>query len=390
MNRRETFRTAFRLACSYLLASACLLHAPPGSSAAEPAKPRTGAAQADTARTTGGISICVFSNFEGGATDALAAVRWFEACSRAHPEIRWTHLYNPWHLAIQSKATADTEPIFSRFLLDAQSARRAEVGMHIHLYYELVRLAGVEPRGYPYASDPTPGCNHQRAVADDRANGYDVLLTGYSAEERSAILDFSLDAFRRRGFERPRAFCAGYSATDKDLQKLLADRGFAVSFAAQVVGPGQYGRCWGRLLEWSDSITPLTIPYRVSTGSILPPPHPDRDYLDLVEVPLNLGVDAFDLYHQGTVVTREAMFDAHFRAARDHGVQTAVAIGVHAEQVAGEVWGKGPIAATVDSLLKHVAARAAEGGPEIRYETVSAIARRFWENTTRASVARER
>jgi len=256
------------------------------------------------------------------------------------------------------------------------------VGLHIHMFYDLIREMGVRPRAYPFAGDTTVDCNYQRTVPGDPNEGYDVLMTGYTQRERSRILDAGIQAFLRRGFGRPKVFCAGYSATDPALQALLARKGFTVSFSAQVIPPNYYGSCWDRLLPWSGRITPLTTPYRVALTSVLPPPHTDSKYLDLVEVPLNMGVDSSDLYLAKERVSRTEMFDRHYDWARDTRNETAVAIGVHASSVGLEMWGSGPISQVIDGFLRHVARRAREGGAEIRYGTVSEVAQRFRQNRT--------
>jgi hypothetical protein len=81
------------------------------------------------------------------------------------------------------------------------------------------------------------------------------------------------------------------------------------------------------------------------------------------------------------------MFDRHYNWARSSGKETAVAIGVHADVVGLETWGKGPVFEVIDGFLAHVARRASEGGAEIRYGTVSGIAPRFYQNRTIGHIA---
>ncbi len=291
-------------------------------------------------------------------------------------------MYNPRYLVVKSTEMDGADAGFTPYLLKAQADRQAEVGLHIHMFYDLIRHLGVRPRTYPYAGGATSECEHRRTIKEDSSSGYDVLMTGYTRKERSMILDESIAAFVHRGFSPPKAFCAGYSAADPDLQALLVRKGFTVSFSAQAIHPNEYGGCWDRLLDWSGHISPLTIPYRVSRTSILPPPHADRKYLDLVEVPLNMGVDAAELYLANKLVSRTDMFDRHYDWARNTGKETAVAIGVHADVVGLETWGDGPVSRVVDAFLAHVGARATEGGAEIRYGMVSDVASRFRQNKT--------
>jgi hypothetical protein len=334
------------------------------------------------------VNVVVFSNFEGFVWEPEPAVQWFDACSKAHPAIRWTHMYNPIYLLLKQPKYAKIEAQCSPMLLEAEAKGNAEVGLHLHLFYDLVRVMGLNPRAYPHANDTSPRFDHRRSLAEDRSGGYDVLMTGYSAAERAALLDASIGAFLRRGFRRPTSFCAGYSAADPALQALLVQKQFTTSFAAQAVGPEDYPSGWYHQVDWYGTITPLTLPYRVSRHSILPPPHDTTEYLDLVEVPLNMAVDKNNLYFGDTVVSREEMFDCHFNWARNNGRETAVAIGVHADVVAGERWGSGKVSEVMDRFLTHVSRRAGEGGAQVRFATASAVGQGFWENKTVGSVSR--
>jgi hypothetical protein len=189
----------------------------------------------------GTVQVIVFSNFEGWLQNVRPAALWFEACSKAHPSIVWTHMYSPRYLVVKTAELIRAGAEVTSYLLKAQASGRVEVGLHIHLFYDLITQLGVRPRAFPFAGDRTASCNYRRTIVDDRTDRYDVLITGYSPQECSKILDASTKAFVDSGLLRPKAFCAGYSAD--------------------------------RLLDWSGHITPLTIPYRVATGTILPLPH---------------------------------------------------------------------------------------------------------------------
>src|SRR5689334_5526483 len=103
----------------------------------------------------GVIHIVVFSNFEGWSQPqtAAATVQWFTACSQEHPQVKWTHLYNPYHLIMKRPEVVATECIFSPYLLSLQNSGLAEVGLHIHLYYDMISVMGVVPIGTPFAGD---------------------------------------------------------------------------------------------------------------------------------------------------------------------------------------------------------------------------------------------
>jgi hypothetical protein len=331
---------------------------------------------------TGTVHVVVFSNFEGWLHNPGPAVQWFEACSKAHPSIVWTHMYSPRYLVVKTPEMIRAGDGFTPYLLKAQANGGAEVGLHTHLFYDMVKQLGVNPRAFPFAGDITAGCNFRRTIKEDSNQGYDVLITGYTSAECSKILDASIESFVHHGFRRPTSFCAGYSAASPALQAMVASKGFTVSFAAQVIHPNQYGSCWDHLLDWSGHITPLTMPYRVAADTILPPPHAVKQYLDLIEVPLNMGVDAADLYLANEKVMRIDMFDRHFNWARDTGGTTAVAIGVHADAIGLEAWSSGSISRLIDDFLDHVSQRSREGGATVKFGAVSDVAQVFRQNKT--------
>jgi hypothetical protein len=334
----------------------------------------------------GAVQVSVFTNFEGGLNGAKPAdvdtaanaVAWFRDCAAAFPEIVWTHLYSPRYLLVQDGIDA----VFTPYLLDAMQNEGAEIGIHAHLYFDMVSRSGVTPRSTPDGSsdDCSPGA----------ADGYGVLLTGYEPAERARIAAAAIEGLTFNGFPAPTTFCAGYSAADAELQTLLDGLGFSASFAAQPIPPrgtsDSYPGCWHDSLEWSGHISPLTMPYRVNRHTILPPPHDESDYLDLVEVPLNMWVDTFRLTLDGHEVSREDMFDRHVTWAGSNADSSAVAIGVHAEVVAGERFADGTVAQLVTSFLNHVRDQQENSDVDITFSTASDIAAVFLANTTTGAV----
>lgn len=326
---------------------------------------------------SGVVHIVVFSNFEGWSqpNTAAAVVQWFRACSTAHPRVKWTHLYNPYHLLMKRPEVVATESIFSPYLLKLQNSSMAEVGIHIHLYYDMINAMGVAPRGYPYAGDNSSGCNTPRDPRTDGGQGYDVLMGGYTEVEQSTILDVSIGAFLCRGFGRPKTYCAAYAGISPRFQALLARKGFTTSMSTQAPALGSEGECWAR--QVAGHITPQTRPYRVNRSSILPPPHKDPNYLTLVELPLNMGTDTYDIHTRGMVVTREAMFDWHYDWAHANNAETAVAIGVHADVIKSEKWPTGPVAMLIDRFLRHVGSRGKDRRNILHYGVASEVAAHF-------------
>jgi hypothetical protein len=330
----------------------------------------------------GSVQVSVFTNFEGWLTgsdpQADRAVAWFRECATAYPEIIWTHLYSPAYLLVEDGIDA----VFTPYLLDVVRNEGAEIGIHAHLLLTWVARTGVKPRATPDAS--TDDCTAGTTP------GYGVLLTGYEEDERARIVDASIQGLTFNGFPPPTTFCAGYSAADPSLQAMLDGRGFSASFAAQPMPPlghpASYPGCWHSSLAWSGHISPLTMPYRINSRTILPPPHDTDDYLNIVEVPLNMWVDTFPLTLNGEDVTRADMFDRHVAWAGANADSTAVAIGVHAEIVAQEEFRDGPVAQVLKSFLDHVRERQNDSDVDIRFSRASDIAEVFLANTTTGEV----
>src|SRR2546427_8509911 len=59
----------------------------------------------------------------------------------------------PYTTLFRSPEVVATECIFSPYLLSLQNSGMAEVGLHIHLYYDMISAMGVVPRGTPFAGD---------------------------------------------------------------------------------------------------------------------------------------------------------------------------------------------------------------------------------------------
>lgn len=325
----------------------------------------------------GTVHVVVFSNFEGWSQPDTAenCVRWFKDCSAAHPKVRWTHLYNPYHLLMGGPERPEvlaTEQSFSPYLLGLQNSKLAEIGLHIHLFYDMVASMGVEPISTPFANDVSANCDTPQNPNNDQ--GYGVLMRGYSDEARSTILDAAINSFKSRGFSLPKTFCASYAGVDPKFQVLLAAKGFCASMSMQLP-PSDSQLCWGRTIQ--GKFSPLSGPYRVHRDTVFPRPHSSDNYLELVEVPINLGVDATNIDLGGAVVSREVIFDEHLRLALQHDVQTAVTIGVHADAIKFETWQTGHIASVLNGFLNHVDARVEENENSVAFSTASEVAKNF-------------
>src|SRR5262245_29972535 len=74
------------------------------------------AQEATSAARSGIVNVIVFSNFEGQAQNSQPVIRWFDACTKAHPSIRWTHMYSPRQLLVDTPEAKNATTEFNAYL----------------------------------------------------------------------------------------------------------------------------------------------------------------------------------------------------------------------------------------------------------------------------------
>lgn len=146
-----------------------------------------------------------------------------------------------------------------------------ELAMHMHMQYDLVRAAGVQP-----ITSPRWGSGQ---------DGYDVLTSAYSYEQFRKIVEWALEKFNSSGLGRPAGYRAGGWFANIETLKVLNDLGFVYDSSgreAYVFGNQKKPGAW--------QLDPKTQPYRPSTtNQNSPSPEPQ---LNLWEVPNN-GNDSY-------------------------------------------------------------------------------------------------
>ena len=124
-----------------------------------------------------------------------------------HPDMRYTHLFNP-------VAYAKTTPLLAlieAYLRESRDQRGAEIGLHLHMYPELMQAAGVTMRNGPGVGGSLPCAND--------STGYAVPMSLYTAAEMEKMLRWAVDQMRGHGLCHPRSFCPGFYASSPALQK---------------------------------------------------------------------------------------------------------------------------------------------------------------------------
>ena len=288
-----------------------------------------------------------------------ADVAAIDRLSRHHPNLKWTHLYNP---------VAYTQPTPLRqemeALVKASRESGGEIGVHTHMYRSLVEAAGVTFRNHPSAAS--------RVVAgsvDD--TGYAVPTTAYSEDEIAKILRYTIELFEQRGLGRPRTFCAGFWATSVALQRTLVQLEFTTSAAAMPVGSDYEMRLPGACFElfgWDKTVTHLTPPYAVSATSILPGsslPYLTSRHGPLIEIPQTCMIDLM-IELEGI----KQIVAAHYDETKS-GTDSAVCLAIHEENAA-------EVVDAYDDLLRFVDSLAANSGDvDVRYATCTTVSRAF-------------
>jgi len=141
-----------------------------------------------------------------------------------------TVMWNPrvWTTAQVSAARADAMLGWTKGRL----AKGDEVALHVHMWTDFVRAAGLVPRTAPNWGG--------------RSDGYDVPLTAYDEAETRTLVDYSLRLMAEHGLPRPSSFRGGGLFANAANLRAVAALGFTADCSATPAGP------FGRLqLPWT-------------------------------------------------------------------------------------------------------------------------------------------
>jgi hypothetical protein len=127
----------------------------------------------------------------------------------------------------------------------ARATKGDEIALHLHMWTDFVRAAGVAPRTAPSWSG--------------RGDGYDVPMTVYDESESRTLIDFALKLVAEHDLPRPTTFRAGGQFANAANLRALASRGFVADCSA--VPAGSFGR-----LQYPWTLTADAQPYRPSSN----------------------------------------------------------------------------------------------------------------------------
>jgi len=150
-----------------------------------------------------------------------------------HPDLRLTHFVGPYTFT-DDTVTEDRRNELVAWVLDKQDRYDDEIGLHIHPYCNFVETAGVTCKTQPSFLSP----------AGDET-GYTVVLSSYTQQEVTSMLERADELFAQYGLGKPTSFRAGGWAAELNVLRALADVDYVVDTSANN---------WARLEEWDSTL----------------------------------------------------------------------------------------------------------------------------------------
>jgi hypothetical protein len=139
-------------------------------------------------------------------------------------KIPMTIMWNPrvWTTTQVAPARADAMLAWTK----ARVAKGDELSLHLHMWTDFVRAAGLVPRTAPSWAG--------------RGDGYDVPMTAYPESDQRALVEYSLRLISEHGLAGPTTFRAGGQFANDSTLRTLATLGFVAD--ASAVPAGAFGR----------------------------------------------------------------------------------------------------------------------------------------------------
>jgi hypothetical protein len=161
-------------------------------------------------------------DFEGDASSDQAMANTADIAE--NQKIPMTIMWNPrvWTTSQVAPSRADAMLAWTK----ARVAKGDELSLHLHMWTDFVRAAGLVPRTAPSWAG--------------RGDGYDVPLTAYPESEQRALIDYSLRLMSEHELARPTTFRAGGQFANDATLRTLAALGFVAD--ASAVPAGAFGR----------------------------------------------------------------------------------------------------------------------------------------------------
>ncbi|MBU0976126.1 MAG: hypothetical protein ABIE03_06175 [Patescibacteria group bacterium] len=200
--------------------------------------------------------------------------------SERHNDLPIVHFFNP-RIYVTKEISQERANSLTSWVIERRNAGD-EIGMHLHMHYDMIKAAGVKVRKSPKWTNYLD-------------NGHDVPCSAYTYNEFMKILKWALENYGENGLGLPISFRAGGWFADEKILKAVSDSGFVIDSS------GRTPYSWGsNNLRGHWDLSPLTRPYQPSIAdqnSIYPAPS-----LRLWEFPNN-GADSY-FYDQNELIDR--------------------------------------------------------------------------------------
>jgi len=199
-------------------------------------------------------------------------------------EIPITQLFNP-RIYITSSISQSNKDLMTNWVKKRKNEKGDEVGLHIHMWKDMVSAASIQPKNYPQWGD--------------RNDGYDVLFSAYDYNESVKIIKWAINELKKHGFEDIITFRAGGWMLDSENIKALESNKIKIDTSART----KY--IWGSKLVhglWDIQIT--TKPYMPSKVDIN---KTNADHFNVWEFPNNGGDSDYYDYEE-----MKARFDKNY------------------------------------------------------------------------------
>jgi hypothetical protein len=179
-------------------------------------------------------------DFEGDASsdDALANT----AAIADEQKVPMTIMWNPRVWTTPQVAATRAEAMLA--WTTERATKGDELSLHLHMWTDFVRAAGIAPRTAPSWAG--------------RGDGYDVPITAYPESDQRVLIEYALRLMAEHRLARPVTFRAGGQFANDATLRTLAALGFAAD--ASAVPAGAFGR-----LPYPWTLPADAQPYRPST-----------------------------------------------------------------------------------------------------------------------------
>jgi len=161
-------------------------------------------------------------DFEGDGSSDQALTNTADIADEQ--KIPMTIMWNPrvWATTQVSAARADAMLAWTK----ARVANGDELSLHLHMWTDFVRAAGLVSRTTPSWAG--------------RGDGYDVPITAYPENDQRALIEYSLRLMDEHALARPTTFRAGGQFANDATLRVLTSEGFVAD--ASAVPAGGFGR----------------------------------------------------------------------------------------------------------------------------------------------------